>query len=117
MKFLFVILLFLTLFSCKDDPTVVEITVIDANLLPVDSAMVIFTADPYNGTYTNEIILNDTFYTDTDGFLQVDYSDRQTNGQTGFTTALIKVSKFPDTTEVNLNIPQFETTRKKIVLQ
>ena len=55
---LFGVFLFLILFSCKDDPTIVELKVRDANLLPADSAMVIFTGDPYDSSYTNEIIFN-----------------------------------------------------------
>jgi hypothetical protein len=96
----------------------VEIIVLDSSLNPVDSAMVIFTGDPYDTSYTsNEIIFNDTFYTDATGFLRIDFSDRQTNGQTGFVTALLKVSKLFVSTEENLHIPQFQTTKKKIILQ
>ena len=109
--------LFLVLFSCKDDPTVVELTVLDNNLLPIDSAMVIFTADPYDTSYQNEIIFNDTFYTDSLGMLTVDFSDRQTNGQTGFITALIIVQHQFLYKEINLRIHQSQTTTEKVILQ
>lgn len=114
---LFGVLLFLILFSCKDDPTVVELTIKDANLLPLDSAMVIFTGDPYDSTYNNEIIFNDTFYTDSLGVLTVDFSDRQINGQTGFVTALVKVYHQFLYKEFNMRIYQFETTTKTVILQ
>lgn len=94
-----------------------ELTVLDTNLNPSDSAMVIFTGDPYDSSYTNEIIFNDTFYTETDGRLEVNFSDRQINGQTGFVTALVKVYYQNQSAEFNLRIYQFETTRRKVVLQ
>ncbi len=114
---LFGVFLFLILFSCKDDPTIVELTIKDANLLPADSAMVIFTGDPHDSSYTNEIIFNDTFYTDSLGVLKVDFSDRQTNGQTGFVSALVKVQHNLIYKEFNMRIYQFETTSKTVILQ
>ncbi|MCB0476602.1 MAG: hypothetical protein KDC84_00460 [Crocinitomicaceae bacterium] len=110
-------LVFLILFSCKEDPTIVELSVYDANLDPADSAMVIFTGDPYDTSYSNEIIFNDTFYTEADGTLEVNFSDRQINGQTGFVTALVKVYYQSLYKEFNLRIFQFQTTTKKVILQ
>lgn len=85
--------------------------------MPIDSAMVIFTGDPYDSSFSNEIIFNDTFYTDSTGFIKADFSDRQINGQTGFVTALIKVSTDSLASEFNMNIPQFETTKRTFILQ
>lgn len=116
MKYFIAILLF-AFFSCKKDPTIVELTIVDQYFIPADSAMVIFTGEAYDSSYTNEIIFNDTFYTDSEGKLTVDFSDRQTNGQTGFVSALIKIQHQLKYKEVNLKIYQFQTTTKEIILQ
>lgn len=109
-------LLLLGLFSCKEEPTIVQLSVYDSNLVPADSAMVVFTGDPYDSSYSNEIIFNDTFYTQADGTLDINFSDRQINGQTGFVTALVKVYHQSAYKEFNLHIYQFQTTYKKVIL-
>lgn len=118
MKHFSILFLFFGFISCKNDPTLLHIQVLNSNLLPLEGAQVIVSGDYYDTSYyQNEIILNDTNLTDANGNVTIDYSALQIPNQIGFVTALLLVSKDSLYKEVNAQIKQFQTNNKQIILQ
>lgn len=79
------------MYSCrKESPTIAKIRVVDTSGAPFIGCMVRLYPTP---TLTNHgaIIIDDTLYTDIDGYTTFDYTDMYNLGQAGFAVLDIEV--------------------------
>lgn len=73
-----------TMSSCKkESPTVAKIRVVDTSGAPFSNAMVRLYPTP-TSTQHGAIIIDDTLYSDIDGYATFDYTDHFNLGQAGF---------------------------------
>ena len=77
--------------SCrKESPTIAKVRVVDTSGAAFDSAMVRLYPTPTVVEH-GAIIIDDTLYTDADGYAIFDYTDHFNLGQAGFTVLDIEV--------------------------
>ena len=77
--------------SCrKESPTIAKIRVVDTSGAPFDSAMVRLYPTPTTTTH-GAILIDDTLYSDIDGYATFDYTDHFNLGQAGFAVLDIEV--------------------------
>lgn len=111
-------LLSISLFSCrKESPTVARVQVVDTSGAPFSGAMVRLYPTPTVSPH-NAITIDDTLYTDLDGYAIFDYTDMYNLGQAGFAVLDIEV-KSGDTLygEGIIKVEAEQTSEEKIIIQ
>lgn len=111
-------LMSISLFSCrKESPTIARIQVVDTGNVAVPNAMVRLYPTPTVIEH-GAIIIDDTLYTDIDGYAIFDYTDMYNLGQAGFAVLDIEV-KSGDTLygEGIIKIEDEVTTEEKVIIQ
>lgn len=111
-------LISISLFSCrKESPTIARIQVVDTSGAPFPGAMVRLYPQP-TITQHGAIIIDDTLFTDIDGYAIFDYSGHYNLGQAGFAVLDIEV-KSGDTLygEGIIKIEEEKTNDEKVIIQ
>lgn len=86
-------LLSMGMISCrKEAPTIAKVRIVDEAGLPVIDAMVRLFPDP-SIPPPRPIVIDETKYTDADGYVIFDYTDEFNLGQAGFAVLTIEASK------------------------
>jgi hypothetical protein len=111
-------LMSISLFSCrKEGDTIARIQVVDTSGAPFPGAMVRLYPTPTIIQH-GAIIIDDTLFTDLDGYAIFDYTDMYNLGQAGFAVLDIEV-KSGDTLygEGIIKIEDEVTTEEKVIIQ
>lgn len=111
-------LLSISLLSCrKESPTIARIRVVDTSGAPFAGAMVRLYPTPTVLEH-GSIIIDDTLYTDIDGYCIFDYTEKYNLGQAGFAVLDIEV-KSGDTLygEGIIKIEDEKTSEETVIIQ
>ena len=111
-------LISLSIISCrKESPTIARIRVVDTSGAAFPNAMVRLYPTP-TITQHGAIIIDDTLYTDVDGYAIFDYTERYNLGQAGFAVLDIEV-RSGDTLygEGIIKIEDEKTSEESVIIQ
>lgn len=111
-------LISISLFSCrKESPTIAKVRVVDTSGAPFPGAMVRLYPTPTVIDH-GAIIIDDTLYTDVDGYCTFDYTDNYNLGQAGFAVLDIEV-RSGDTLygEGIIKIEEEKTNEETVIIQ
>lgn len=111
-------LISLSIISCrKESPTVARVRVVDTSGAAFPNAMVRLYPTPTISQH-GAIIIDDTLYTDVDGYAIFDYTDMYNLGQAGFAVLDIEV-RSGDTLygEGIIKVKDEETSEEQVIIQ
>ena len=107
----------ITTASCKKEKaTVAQIKVVDTDGNAVENAMVRLFGDPTIDTH-GEMVINDTMYTDKEGSVIYNFTDRFNLGQSGFAVLNIETLSDPFVGEGIIKIEEEKTNEATVILQ
>lgn len=108
----------LSMFSCrKESPTIAKVKVVDTANNPFSEAMVRLYVTPTVNQH-GAIIIDDTLYSDIDGYATFDYTDMYNLGQAGFAVLDIEVRSGDSLYgEGIIKVEDEETSEETVIIQ